>query len=154
MAEYNRNHYQANRELYIKRARDRGIAVRRERIEFLIAYFRDHPCVDCGETDPLVLEFDHREDKAFNISEGLRDRNWQSILDEIAKCDVVCANCHRRRTARRGGFARLLAAEAASARAGDRGIEPRAAVLETAVFPLHQSPEVPPELSSEAPEAA
>jgi hypothetical protein len=140
MAEYNRAHYEANRQLYISRARERGIAVRKERIEYLVEYFLEHPCVDCGETDPLVLEFDHREDKSFNISEGLRDRSWQSILDEIEKCDVVCANCHRRRTARRGGFARLLAAEAAAARAGDRGIEPRAAVLETAMLTVTPVP--------------
>ena len=76
-----------------------------------MAYFRDHPCVDCGETDPIVLEFDHLGDKSFCIGTGFRDRNWQSVLDEIAKCDVVCANCHRRRTARRGGFARAVVAQ-------------------------------------------
>jgi hypothetical protein len=142
MAEYNRAHYLANRDAYLERARARGIAVRNERVAFLIEYFAEHPCVDCGESDPVVLEFDHLEDKAFNISEGLRDRSWQSILDEIKKCDVVCANCHRRRTARRGGFARLVAAEAAAseARAGDRGIEPRAAVLETAMLTVTPVP--------------
>jgi hypothetical protein len=144
MAEYNRAHYRANRQLYIDRARRRGIAVRRERIAYLMEYFRANPCVDCGEADPLVLEFDHLSDKAFNISEGLRDRSWRSILDEIAKCEVVCANCHRRRTAHRAGFARLAAVgqmeDAAAVAAGDRGIEPRAAVLETAMLPLHQSP--------------
>jgi hypothetical protein len=54
-------------------------------------FLRTNPCVDCGESDPLVLEFDHVVDKAFTIGEGLRDRNWKSVLDEIAKCDVVCA---------------------------------------------------------------
>jgi hypothetical protein len=145
MAEYNRAHYQANRELYIERARQRASEVRRERLVYLMEFFRANPCVDCGENDPLVLEFDHLGDKAFTIGEGLRDRSWCSILDEIAKCEVVCANCHRRRTAHRGGFARLEAAgqqcDAAAAAAGDRGIEPRAAVLETAMLPLHQSPE-------------
>jgi hypothetical protein len=114
MAKYNRAHYLANRELYIRRARSRAIAVRRERTAYLIEYFRTHPCVDCGERDPLVLEFDHLDDKAFNIAEGIRDRSWQALLDEIAKCEVVCANCHRRRTAQRGGFARAVAAAAAS----------------------------------------
>jgi hypothetical protein len=59
----------------------------------------------------MVLEFDHLRDKEFSISKGLVDRNWQSVLDEIAKCDVVCANCHRRRTAKRGGFARAAVAQ-------------------------------------------
>lgn len=82
-----------------------------ERIHFLVTYLREHPCVDCGETDPVVLEFDHLRDKKFAISKGLQDRNWQDVLDEIAKCDVVCANCHRRRTAKRGGFLRAAVAQ-------------------------------------------
>ena len=56
----------------------------------------------------MVLEFDHTGPKSFNIGKGLRDRNWQSVLDEIGRCEVVCANCHRRRTASRGGFARAV----------------------------------------------
>ena len=76
-----------------------------------MAYFRDHPCVDCGETDPVVLEFDHLRDKKFGIATGIRNRNWQDVLDEIAKCDVVCANCHRRRTTKRGGFLRAAVAQ-------------------------------------------
>ena len=79
-------------------------------MRFLLEFFAANPCVDCGEIDPLVLEFDHLSDKDFNIAKGIRDRNWQSVLDEIAKCDVVCANCHRRRTARRGGFMRSVMA--------------------------------------------
>ncbi len=74
-------------------------------------FFRLRPCVDCVETDPLVLELDRRESKLFTISKGLRDHNWQAVIDELAKCDVVCANCHRRRTARRGGSARAVVAQ-------------------------------------------
>jgi len=59
-----------------------------------VSFFDEHPCVDCGERDPLVLEFDHLRDKCFGIAQGFRDRNWQSILDEIAKCIVLCGNCH------------------------------------------------------------
>jgi hypothetical protein len=71
------------------------------RIEYLVADLREHPCVDCGERDPIVPELDHLRDKEFGIGKGFRDRAWQSVLDEMAKCDVVCANCHRRRTAKR-----------------------------------------------------
>jgi hypothetical protein len=106
MAEYNRAHYLANRQAYIDRARIRNQAIIEERVAYLIEYFDSHPCTDCGESDPVVLEFDHLGDKEFTISKGLRDRNWDCVLDEIEKCDVVCANCHRRRTTRRGGFRR------------------------------------------------
>jgi 5-methylcytosine-specific restriction endonuclease McrA len=105
-AAYAQAHYAANRQLYIDRARRRKQIVGEQRVACLIEFLSSHPCVDCGETDPLVLEFDHIADKAFTIGEGLRDRNWESVLAEIAKCDVVCSNCHRRRTARRGGHLR------------------------------------------------
>ena len=108
---YNQEHYAANRQRYIDAARARKVAVTAERLAYLIAVFVDHPCVDCGETDPIVLEFDHLRDKKFSISKGIVDRNWQSVLAEIDKCDVVCANCHRRRTAKRGGFARAAVAQ-------------------------------------------
>ena len=108
---YHREHYLANKQRYIDAAARRKKALLQERFIFLIAYFRDHPCVDCGETDPVVLEFDHLRDKKFMIATGIRNRNWNDVLDEIAKCDVVCANCHRRRTAKRGGFIRAAVAQ-------------------------------------------
>ena len=82
---------------------------------FLLDFFAENPCLDCGEKDPIVLEFDHLGDKDFNIAKGIRDRNWKTVLAEIAKCDVVCANCHRRRTARRGGFMRSVMAAGSNA---------------------------------------
>jgi hypothetical protein len=60
------------------------------------------------ESDPLVLEFDHLRDKEFSIGSGIRDRPWKNVLAEMEKCEVVCANCHRRRTNRRGGFIRVV----------------------------------------------
>ena len=110
-AAYKQEHYRANRQRYIDQAQSRKRVISAERFAYLVAYLRDHPCVDCGEADPIVLEFDHPRDKEFNISKGIRDRNWQSVLDEIAKCEVVCANCHRRRTAKRGGFHRAAVAQ-------------------------------------------
>lgn len=110
-AEYHREHYRANKQRYIEAAARRKKAQLEERYVFLMDYFREHPCADCGETDPVVLEFDHLRDKKFGIATGIRNRNWQDVLDEIAKCDVVCANCHRRRTAKRGGFLRAAVAQ-------------------------------------------
>ncbi|HEY6540341.1 MAG TPA: hypothetical protein VIZ18_05360, partial [Ktedonobacteraceae bacterium] len=68
-------------------------------------YLSMHPCVDCGETDIRLLEFDHvRSHKAANISRLLtQGRNWSIIEAEIAKCEIRCANCHRKRTSERDG---------------------------------------------------
>ncbi len=98
-AAYRREHYLENRQRYIDRAAVTKRNERLRRTRFLVEYFREHPCVDCGEADPVVLEFDHRGEKAFEVSVNFAERSWQSILDEIAKCDVRCANCHRVRTA-------------------------------------------------------
>jgi hypothetical protein len=108
---YGKEHYTANRQRYIDQARVLRQRLALERTRYLIEYFVAHPCVDCGETDPVVLEFDHLRDKRFAISAQLHARNWQSILDEIAKCEVVCANCHRRRTARRRNALRAILTE-------------------------------------------
>jgi len=80
----------------------RNKAYRVQTQERLAAYLAEHPCVDCGEDDIRCLEFDHRErmDKTAPISILLqRGRSWRTIAKEIEKCDVRCANCHRRRTA-------------------------------------------------------
>ncbi len=71
--------------------------------EMIWSYKETHPCIDCGEADPIVLEFDHRDpkQKLFLVSQAIVvTRNPQVILDEIGKCDIRCANCHRRRTVR------------------------------------------------------
>jgi hypothetical protein len=73
---------------------------------FIIEYLKTHPCVDCGETDLLVLEFDHLRDKKENISRLIATHELKWLKEEIEKCDVVCANCHRRRTALRGNWYR------------------------------------------------
>lgn len=72
---------------------------------------KSKPCMDCGgEFQPCVMDFDHREpaDKIANVSRLVRDGKFKQILDEIAKCDVVCANCHRIRTWRRNKQKKLL----------------------------------------------
>jgi hypothetical protein len=110
-SDYHREHYQANRARYVAQAKDRKRTLALERTAYLIDYFRSHTCVDCGEGDPVVLEFDHLGDKLFDIGQALPYRNWPSILREIEKCVVVCANCHRRRTARRRGSLRAVLTE-------------------------------------------
>ena len=71
-------------------------------------------CMDCGLAEFAVLEFDHRDprDKSRDVSElARRAVSWATVLREIAKCDVVCANCHRRRTARHFGWRKLRGLE-------------------------------------------
>jgi hypothetical protein len=107
-AAYKREHYLANRQRYVDQARENKQRLALERTAYLVEYFFEHPCRDCGETDPMVLEFDHQRDKCFDIAAGLPYRNWASILAEIEKCEVACANCHRRRTARQRGWVRAV----------------------------------------------
>ena len=76
----------------------------------VLVHLRLHPCVDCGEADPIVLEFDHQRDKVSGIAQLLHAHvKWAVIVAEIEKCEVRCANCHRRRTAIRGGWFRAVA---------------------------------------------
>ena len=106
-AAYRKGYYAANKQKYIDRAAVRSRALYLERTKWLIDYFKTHPCLDCGESDPVVLEFGHLRDKEFDIAQSLHYRSWQKILDEIAKCEVVCRNCHRRRESTRSGSLRM-----------------------------------------------
>lgn len=56
------------------------------------------PCADCGNKFPYyVMDFDHLGNKKFNVS-AMITHNWEQIKEEISKCELVCANCHRVRT--------------------------------------------------------
>ena len=108
---YCAGHYQENAEKYKKRAVANSIARREPMHLKLFVYLSQHPCVDCDETDPIVLELDHREsaEKLHNLSRmWYNGYSWKKIEQEIAKCDVRCANCHRRRTARQQGWSNLV----------------------------------------------
>lgn len=107
-AAYKQEHYAKNRKRYIQNAAARRARMLNFRVAFLLTYLHEHPCADCGEADVLVLEFDHLRDKSFDIASGIRDRNWDDVMAELAKCEVVCANCHRRRTSTKNGFLRAV----------------------------------------------
>ena len=75
----------------------------------LIVYLEQHPCVDCGEKDVEVLDCDHvRGTKVGNVVDLIHKRkfSWKRIEEELTKCDVRCANCHRRKTNRQFGYGR------------------------------------------------
>lgn len=82
---------------------------KQELVDKLWAYKNASKCFDCGERNPIVLEFDHlpEYEKSENISVMVTNLcSWERILKEIQKCEVVCANCHRIRTHMRAGWIR------------------------------------------------
>ena len=104
-----RTHYLSNREKIIKRTRVYNKANVKECKEKVANYLSQHPCVDCGETDIVVLDFDHLKNKKANVSRLVATgRKWTIVLREINKCEVRCANCHRRKTAKHGNWYKLL----------------------------------------------
>ena len=95
--------YAANAEVVKARARTRSLGQKDILRGYVQEYLSVHPCVDCGETDLRVLDFDHRDGvtKRQTISYMVKNAfSLESLQQEIAKCDVRCANCHRRRTSR------------------------------------------------------
>ena len=70
--------------------------------QFIFDYFKTHPCVDCGISNPIVLTFDHvLGSKKYEISRlKSSSRSIELIEEEIAKCEVRCFNCHACRTAK------------------------------------------------------
>lgn len=81
---------------------------RRKARLFVCEYLRVHRCADCGEADPIVLEFHHRHEKHGNVADLVRHGSSVGALQrELERCIVVCANCHRVRTAASRGSWRL-----------------------------------------------
>lgn len=79
---------------------------RQKRKNVVIEIKESTPCADCGNYYPhYVMDFDHRDPsiKTMNVSRMVSLRGVETILEEIAKCDLVCANCHRERTFGVGG---------------------------------------------------
>ena len=101
-----KSHYEKYKNDYIQRATIRKNKLVKENRIKLLEYFSNHSCIVCGESNPIVLEFDHRvqKDKINNISMMLRDYTWEQILKEIDKCDVLCSNHHKIRTSKQMGW--------------------------------------------------
>lgn len=75
--------------------------------EYVWSYLELHPCIDCGETDPVVLEFDHISEKTIAVSHMNQiGADIDKVQMEIDKCVVRCANCHRRKTSVQFGWYR------------------------------------------------
>ena len=98
---YSRAHYERNKEEHNLRRAEHQREYRSRNREYLASVLAHAFCVDCGESDPIVLEFDHvTSTKRFDVSRMIYiGRSIASIDAEIAKCVIRCANCHRRKTA-------------------------------------------------------
>lgn len=96
-----RKQYLENKEQQLKTIRKGKKARQATSREYILELFKGG-CVDCGITDPEVLEWDHLRDKEQLISKLLAEGPSKARLDkELAKCDLVCANCHKKRTYKR-----------------------------------------------------
>lgn len=107
---YIREHYKNNRGYYLDKANKRNLEIKGKSLRYIGSYFKTHPCMDCGEADILVLEFDHRlrSEKYKDVSLLIRGRgSFTRVVEEISKCEVRCANCHRRKTAMESNSWRL-----------------------------------------------
>lgn len=117
-----RRWYAANRSRHLASARRAQRSARNRARSYVRAYLQEHGCVDCGETDLRVLEFDHLRDKVADVSAFVRSgRAIPAIAAEISKCEVRCANCHRRITCSRVGAYRARATRDAAAAPSDPG---------------------------------
>lgn len=94
--QYDKNRY-ADLDKNRKSSNQRKI---RERQRNLIKSIKKlYGCVDCRNKDHRVLDFDHvRDTKYMDVSKMVGSYSDQRIIDEIAKCEVRCANCHRIKT--------------------------------------------------------
>lgn len=98
-------YYKNNPEKHKKNVAKRNSAYRIELRKIICEYLSNKSCIDCGNSDIRVLDFDHLRDKQFNISDMIaKSYSWNRIIEEIHKCEIVCSNCHRIRTSERGNF--------------------------------------------------
>ena len=92
-----KRHYEANKEKIKARSKKKNRENRKRNKGYIFFVKTLHSCIDCGEDNPLVLEFDHvRGEKKANVSDmGNQAYSIKTIQKEIEKCEIRCANCHR-----------------------------------------------------------
>ena len=93
---YDRTYYEKHREAIVANRQQR----RREVADWFFALKATYACIRCGENDAACLDFHHRdpEEKSEALGRAVWYNGWSRarILEEIDKCVVLCANCHRK----------------------------------------------------------
>ena len=97
-----RKHYYANRDYYIQKTYKKRETLR----QWVYELKNKTPCTDCKITYPsYVTDFDHIESKGIKlgtVSGLINSGSFRQVQEEISKCEIVCSNCHRERTFKRG----------------------------------------------------
>lgn len=97
---YMKLHYSSNKQMYAEK-RNRNRNEQRERLRALVANLKSDPCTDCGgKFHHCAMDFDHvRGEKILEIGIMVkRPVSESQLIEELAKCELVCSNCHRVRT--------------------------------------------------------
>lgn len=108
---YYTEHYNKYRDQYLLRGKKRREKMRFEFRSNMLEYLSNKACLDCGENDIRVLELDHisPKNKKFTISQSVKlGYSWSKVKLELKKCRILCANCHKRRTAQQFGWYKAL----------------------------------------------
>lgn len=93
--------YENNKEHHVENVKANTRNAKQLAREFVYQYLLAHPCTSCGESDPRVLEFHHIGEKDKEVGRMIaQGYGTDAIAKEISQCTVLCANCHRRLTAK------------------------------------------------------
>ena len=95
-SQYQKDQYQKNKKKKIEQSQIHKKASIKRNNAYTLEHRRSHPCIRCGEDNPLCLSVHHiRGGKIGNVSD-LANKGWSiaSIDAKIAKCEVICHNCH------------------------------------------------------------
>lgn len=91
--EYRKKHYENNKIKYVNKAKLQT----KKMVDWFLGIKSKLKCEVCGEDRHWVLDFHHTDPKQkdFEVSKMIRSVSKETILNEISKCKVLCANCHR-----------------------------------------------------------
>jgi len=92
-----KRYYETNKERLIAESKARNILIRKRNRKYIYEVKIKSHCIDCGETNPVVLDFDHvRGEKVGDLSNMVNQSyGIKALSKEIEKCEVRCSNCHR-----------------------------------------------------------